>query len=86
MVYRNIPTLNDERYVKVFVNQYPSASQMRLLENKEVLIKIEALYFVDVFQEAILVIETKENVRPDLTLDEELLMSVNPNYITETKK
>ena len=86
MVYRNIPTLNNERYVKVFVNQYPSATQMRLLENKEVLIKIEALYFVDVFQEAILVIETKENVKPDMTLDEELLMSVNPNYITEMKK
>lgn len=86
MVYRNIPTLNNDRFVKVFVNQYPSATQMRLTENQEVIIKIEALYFVDVFQEAILVIETKDNAKPDLTLDEELLMNVNPNYITESKK
>ena len=86
MVYRNIPTLSDEKYVKVFVNQYPSAVYMKLNEDKTVSLKIEALYFIDVFQEAVIVVESLDNAKADMTLDEEILLNVNPNYLTENKK
>lgn len=83
MVYRNIPTISEEKVVKVFVNKYPNAVYMKLNENNTISIKIEALYFIDVFQEAVLVIETKDNSKPELTLDEELLLNVNPNYLVD---
>lgn len=85
MVYRNIPTLSDDKVVKVFVNKYPNAIYMKLNENKTVSLKIEALYFIDVFQEAVMVVDTKDNVKPDLTLDEELLLNVNTNYLIDKK-
>ena len=46
-------------------------------------LRIQALYFVDVFQEAVLVVDTKENAKADMTLDEELLLNVNPNYLVD---
>lgn len=85
MVYRNIPTISDEKIVKVFVNKYPNAVYMRLNDNKTVSLKIEALYFIDVFQEAIMVVDTKENAKAELTLDEELLLNVNTNYLLDKK-
>lgn len=85
MVYRNVNTLNEEKNVKVYVNKYPSAVYMKLNENGSVSLKIEALYFIDVFQETILVIETKDNKKADMTLDEEILFNVNPNYLVDKK-
>lgn len=81
MVYRSVPTLDNSRHIKVFVNRYPSSTYMHLNNDKSITLRIEALYFIDVFQEAILVIETKENAKADMTMDEELLLSVNPNYL-----
>lgn len=86
MVYRHINTLNDKKDVKVFVNKYPNAVYMQLGENNNINLKIEALYFIDVYQEAILIIDTKENVKPEMTLDEELLLNVNPNYLVDNEK
>ena len=83
MVYRNIPTISNEKNVKVFVNKYPNAVYMKLNEDNTISLKIEALYFIDVFQEAVLVIDSKDNSKPELTLDEELLLNVNPNYLVE---
>lgn len=85
MVYRNINTISNEKSVKVFVNKYPNAVYMKLNEDKTISLKIEALYFIDVFQEAILVVDTKDNDKAEMTLDEELLLNVNPNYLTEKK-
>ena len=33
-------------------------------------------------EEAILIVDSKDNVKPEMTLDEELLLNVNPNYLT----
>ena len=55
-------------------------------ENNNINLKIEALYFIDVYQEAILIVDTKENVKPEMTLDEELLLNVNPNYLVDNEK
>ena len=49
--------------------------QSNSFEDNSISLKIEALYFVDVFQEAVLVIDSKDNSKPELTLDEELLLS-----------
>lgn len=81
MVYRNMSTISEEKVVKIFVNKYPNAVYMKLNEDNTISIRIEALYFIDVFQEAVLVVDCKENSKPELTLDEELLLNVNPNYI-----
>lgn len=86
MVYRNLPTLSDEKNVKVYVNQYPNAVYMHLNEDQSVSLKIEALYFIDVFQEAVLVVETKDSAKADFTLDEEILLNVNPNYLVDKEK
>lgn len=86
MVYRNMKTLDDKKDVKVFVNKYPNAVYMKLDENNNINLKIEALYFIDVYQEAILIVDTKENVKPEMTLDEELLLNVNPNYLVDNEK
>lgn len=86
MVYRNLATIDDKKYIKVFVNKYPSAIYMQLKADKSIDLRIEALYYIDVFQEALLVVETKENAKADMTLDEELLLNVNPNYILDNQK
>lgn len=86
MVYRNINTISEEKNVKVFVNKYPSAVYMKLNEDNSISLKIEALYFIDVFQEAIMIIETKDNSKAEMTLDEELLLNINPNYLTNNGK
>lgn len=86
MVYRNVSTISEEKNVKVFVNKYPSAVYMKLNEDNSISLKIEALYFIDVFQEAILVVDTKDNAKAEMTLDEELLLNVNPNYLTNGNK
>lgn len=83
MAYRNLSTISDEKTVKVFVNKYPNAIYMKLNDDKIITLKIEGLFFIDVFQEALLVIDTKDNVKPELTLDEELLLNVNTNYLLE---
>ena len=60
MVYRNDAILTDEKTIKVYVNKYPSCIDMKL-DNNTIYLKIEGLFYIDVFQEAILVIECNEN-------------------------
>ena len=81
MVYRNSQVLSDEKYYKVYVNKYPNAVSMKLIDGDKVALKIEALYYIDVFQEAIVIIDAKENVKADLTLDEEMLLNIDTNYL-----
>ena len=82
MVYRNVSTISNEKVFKIFVNKYPNAVYMKLNEDNSITLKIEGLYFIDVFQEAILIVDSKDNVKPEMTLDEELLLNVNTNYLT----
>ena len=81
MVYRNSQVLNEEKFYKVYVNKYPNAVSMKLLDDHKVSLKIEALYYIDVFQEAIVIIDAKDNVKADLTLDEEMLLNIDTNYL-----
>ena len=85
MSWRKLTTLNDDKFLKVHIIKYPTAIGMKLLEDNEVEIKIESSYIVDVFAEAIVTVDTKEDDLDDSELDEEIIMNVNPNYL-ETKK
>ena len=86
MVYRNLEKIDSDRDYKVYVNKYPNAVFMKLVDHHTIELKIEALYFIDVFEEAIVIVETKENVKADLTLEEEMLLSIDTNYLTNNKK
>ena len=86
MVYRNLEKIDSDRDYKVYVNKYPNAVFMKLVDPHTIELKIEALYFIDVFEEAIVIVETKENVKADLTLEEEMLLSIDTNYLTNNKK
>lgn len=85
MSWRKLQTLNDEKYIKVHVIKYPTAIGMSLINENTVEIKIESSYIIDVFAEAIVTVDTKEDDIDDSDLDEEIVMNVNPNYL-ESKK
>ena len=59
---------------------------MELGEDKNVIVTIESEYLIDVFAEAILIVKCADNEKADLTLDEEILMNVNPDYMKIAKK
>lgn len=86
MAYRNLDTLNDNKFIKVFISKYPTCIGMELDENKNIKIRIESLFYLDVFQEAILFVSCQDKAQDDLSLDEEILMNVNPNYLTDKSK
>ena len=83
MSYRDLETLNDEMYVKVYISKYPTCIGMELKEDKEINLKIEGEFFIDAFQEAIIVVNCSDKAKDDLSLDEEILMNVNPNYLMD---
>lgn len=83
--WKNVKTVDDETKQKVHVIKYPTATGMTQLNEHEVEIIIESVYFVDVFQDSILTINTVEEEKEDEKIDEEIIMNVNPNYLTEKK-
>lgn len=84
LTHRKLQTINDEMFMKVFVSKYPTCINMKL-ENNQIFISIGGLFYLDVFQEAMLLVMCKENGKDDLSLEEELLMNVNTNYLTNKK-
>ncbi len=86
MAYRSLQTLDDTMFLKVLVSHYPTCVGMNLDENKKITIKIESEFFVDAFQEAILIVQCATKTNDDLSLDEEILMNVNPNYLINKKE
>lgn len=78
--YKNLNTLDDKLYLKTMVRHYPTCSKLELKEGK-LNIVIESEYLVDIFAEAILVVVCAEKSKGDLSLDEEILLSVNPEYL-----
>ena len=83
MSYRDLKVIDNEIYTKVYVPKYPSCTSMELDENKKIKLKIEALYFVDTFQEALLVVNCSDDYGEDVSIEEEIVMNVNPNYIND---
>ncbi len=83
MVYRDLKTISEERFIKVYVSHYPTCSKMELESNGVVNLKIESLYLVDCFAEAILVVNCADDYKEDISIDEEILMNVNPNYLED---
>ena len=81
MSYRNLKVVDNEIYTKVYVPKYPTCSSMELLEDKKIRLKIDATYYVDAFQEAILVVNCSDDYEEDITIEEEIVMNVNPNYM-----
>ena len=84
--FKNLLTLDDKMYLKPIVLHYPSCTKMELGEDKNVIVTIESEYLIDVFAEAILIVKCADNEKADLTLDEEILMNVNPDYMKIAKK
>ena len=84
--WKKIKTLDDETKQKVHVIKYPTATGMNQKGEHEVEIVIESVYFVDVFQDSILTINTLEEDKDDEIIDEEIIMNVNPNYLTDKKE
>lgn len=85
MSYRDLKTLDDELYPKIYVNKYPSCSSMKLNDNKEVELVIDYTLFVETFQEALLVVNCSDDGEEEFTLDEEITMNVNENYLIDKK-
>ena len=77
----SIKTLNDVIYPAVYINKYPTCVSMDLKDNKEIDLKIEALFYIEVFQEAVVVVDCKEDYQEELSLEEEIALNVNPKYI-----
>ena len=85
MSYRDYETLSDDMFLKVFISKYPTCLGMEINENNEIVLKIEGEFYIDAFQEAILYVMCSDKKKDDLSLDEEILMNVNPNYLTNKK-
>ena len=85
MNYRDLKTIDETLYPKVYISKYPTCSEMNLNENKEVELTIEYLFLVETFQEALLVVSCQDDYVEDITLDEEISMNVNENYLIDKK-
>lgn len=85
MNYRDLKTIDEIIYPKVLVYKYPTCTSMILNDNQEVELVIEYILFVEIFQEALLVVSCSDNYQEDITLDEEIAMNVNENYLIEKK-
>ena len=56
---------------------------MELDENKKIHLVIDSQFYVDSFQEAILAVSCSEDFVEDISIEEEIVMNVNPNYISD---
>ena len=83
MSYRDLKVIDNEIYTKVYVPKYPTCTNMELDRDKKIKLKIEATYYVDSFQEAILVVNCSDEYVEDVSIEEEIVMNVNPNYIND---
>lgn len=83
--WKRVKTIDDETKQKVHVIKYPTAIGMNQINDHEVEIIIESVYFVDVFQDSIITVNTLEEDKDDEIIDEEIIMNVNPNYLTSKK-
>ena len=79
MAYRSVNVVDEENLPKVYVNKYPSCTSM-ILQGSEVNVEIEAVFYMDIFKDSIIVVETKEE-EDTFSLNEEIEMNVNTNYI-----
>lgn len=84
--FKDLVTLSDEMFLKTLVLHYPSCTGMELSQPGRVDITIESEYLIDVFAEALLVVVCADDNEVDMTLDEELVMNVNPDYLKISKK
>lgn len=82
MSYRDLKTIDDTMFIKVHVHKYPTCIAMNL-KDKDVVIKIDSLFYIDVFQEAILVVNCEDSYKEDIPIEEEIIMNVNPNYLED---
>ncbi|MDD7736356.1 MAG: outer spore coat protein CotE [Bacilli bacterium] len=85
MFYRDLKTLDDILYPKVFINKYPTCTSMKMTKEKEVELVIEFVIYVETFQEALLVVSCSDDYKEDISLDEEITMNVNENYLIDKK-
>lgn len=84
--WKKVKTIDDEIKDKVHIIKYPTATGMSLINDHEVEIIIESVYLVDVFQDSVIVVNTIEEDNNEELMDEEIIMNVNPNYLTNKKE
>ena len=77
--------LREEMFSKIYVVKYPSPISMELENNNEVVLKIESIYIIECFKDAVITVDCKDDESDDSDIIEEMIMNVNPNYI-ENKK
>ncbi|MDD6302484.1 MAG: outer spore coat protein CotE [Bacillales bacterium] len=85
MFYRDYRIYDEESFIKVYVNTYPKCSKMEIVDG-EVNLVIEGVYYIDCFQDALLQVNCLDEYVEDVSLDEEIVMNVNPNYIETNKQ
>lgn len=85
VTYRDLKTIDDTPFPKIYVNKYPTCTSMNLIGNNEVELTIEYILFLEIFQEALLVVSCSEDYVEDITLEEEIAMNVNENYLIDKK-
>lgn len=83
MTYRDLKVIDNEIFTKIYVPKYPSCVSMELDENKKIHLVIDSQFYVDSFQEAILAVSCSEDFVEDISIEEEIVMNVNPNYISD---
>lgn len=85
MSYRDLKTIEDTLYPKVYIEKYPTCTSMKLSDNGEVELTIDFLFLVETFQEALLVVNCADDYQEDIPLEEEITMNVNENYLIDRK-
>ena len=75
---------NDISY-KVLVEKYPYCLSMELKEDKTIELRIESSFIINEFKEAIINVECT-NYREELSLEDEIIMNVNLNYLVDKSK
>ena len=58
---------------------------MELKEDKTIELRIESSFIINEFKEAIINVECT-NYREELSLEDEIIMNVNPNYLVDKSK
>lgn len=85
MSYRDIKIIDNQRFPKIYVNKYPTCKDMKINMDGSISLEIEYIFYVDVFQEALLVVNCSSNYEEDIPLDEEIILNVNENYLIDKK-
>ena len=85
MIRKEELTFDNDVSYKVLVEKYPYCQSMELRENKNIELRIESSFIINEFKEALISVECAIN-REEVSLEDEIVMNVNPNYLVDKSK